>query len=328
MNFKYHERTGASYGFCLVKSVEKKTNKNGGVYLDFVLSDKSGEIPGKLWNYDEDIHGFFEPNMLIKVQGVISQFNGADQIKIERIRPAIEADQLNIDDFVPAASYSGTDMFNELVSIVESFSDEDIKKLVLTMLNENKEKLLFFPAAFKLHHAMRGGLLFHTLSIVRLAQSVCSIYPFVDGDLLIGGAVLHDIAKLSELEAGDTGIVTSYSVEGTLLGHLVMGAMMVDKAAERLGIDHEKAMLIEHMLISHHGDPEFGAAVRPLFLEADILAALDRLDSRIAEVNGAVAGVDVGKFSPKQWALDNRSFYNHGRADATLTAELGIESDK
>ncbi len=322
MNFTYHEKSGTHTGYCLVKSCERKLNKNGEPYLDLILSDRSGEINAKLWKYDENLHGVYETNTLIKVQGTITKFNDADQLRIDRIRKVNETDDVKIEDYVSSAVYTGEMMFDELIRIADSFSDSEISLLVKTILNENKEKLLYYPAAFKLHHAMRSGLLQHTLSIVRLAQSICKIYPYVDADLLLGGAMLHDIAKLDELIAGETGIASGYSVEGTLLGHLVKGAMLVDKTAERLGISHDKAVLLEHMLISHHGDPEFGAAVRPLFIEADILSALDRLDARIVEVNNAVSGVDEGSFSSRQWALDNRAFYNHGRVDVTTETKL------
>ncbi len=322
MNFTYHEKSGTHTGYCIVKSCVRKLNKNGEPYLDMVLSDRSGEINAKLWKYDENLHGFYEPNSLIKVQGTITKFNDADQLRIDRIRKVNETDDVKIEDYVSSAVYTGDMMFDELMSLAEGFNDKDLSLLVTTILTENKEKLLYYPAAFKLHHAMRSGLLQHTLSIVRLAQSVCKIYPFVDSDLLLGGAILHDIAKLEELISNETGIASGYSVEGTLIGHLVKGAMLVDKTAEKLGVSHEKAVLLEHMLISHHGDPEFGAAVRPLFIEADILAALDRLDARIVEVNNAVSGVEAGAFSTRQWALDNRAFYNHGRVDVTQETKL------
>lgn len=324
MNFSYHEKSGTHTGYCLVKSCERKLNKNGEPYLDMVLSDRSGEINAKLWKYDENIHGVYEVNTLVKVQGIITKFNDADQLRVDRIRKVNETDNVKIEDYVTSAAYSGEMMFDELIGIADTFADEELKSIVKTILYDNKEKLLYYPAAFKLHHAMRSGLLQHTLSIVRLAQGVCRIYPFVDSDLLLSGAMLHDIAKLEELVAGETGIASGYSVEGTLLGHLVKGAMLIDKTAERLGISHDKAVLLEHMLISHHGDPEFGAAVRPLFIEADILSALDRLDARIVEVNNAVSGVEAGGFSSRQWALDNRSFYNHGRVDVTQETNLGL----
>ncbi len=324
MNFSYHEKSGTHTGYGLVKSCERKLNKNGEPYLDMVLSDRSGEINAKLWKYDENLHGVYEVNTLVKVQGIITKFNDADQLRIDRIRKVNETDNVCVEDYVTSAVYSGEMMFNELVDIADNFKDEELKLLVRTILTENKEKLLYYPAAFKLHHAMRSGLLQHTLSIVRLAQGVCKIYPFVDADLLLSGAMLHDIAKLEELVAGETGIASGYSVEGTLLGHLVKGAILIDKTAEKLGVSHDKAVLLEHMLISHHGDPEFGAAVRPLFIEADILSALDRLDARIVEVNNAVSGVDAGGFSTRQWALDNRAFYNHGRVDVTTQTNLGL----
>ncbi len=324
MNFSYHEKSGTHTGFCLVKSCERKLNKNGEPYLDMVLSDRSGEINAKLWKYDETVHGVYETNSLVKVQGIITKFNDADQLRVDRIRKVNETDGVKIEDYVSSAVYSGEMMFDELIAVADAFADGELKMLVKTILEENKEKLLYYPAAFKLHHAMRSGLLQHTLSIVRLAQGVCRIYPFVDSDLLLSGAILHDIAKLDELVAGETGIASGYSVEGTLLGHLVKGAMLVDKTAERLGVSHDKAVLLEHMLVSHHGDPEFGAAVRPLFIEADILSALDRLDARIVEVNNAVSGVESGGFSTRQWALDNRAFYNHGRVDVTQETNLGL----
>ncbi len=324
MNFSYHEKSGTHTGFCLIKSCDKKINKNNEAYLDMVLSDRSGEINAKLWKYDENLHGTYEPNTLVKVQGTISKYNESDQLRIDRIRRVVESDGVKIEDYVSSAAYSGEVMFNELIKISEGFEDKEIALLVKSILNSSREKLIYYPAAFKLHHAMRSGLLQHTLSIVRLAENVCKIYPFVNSDLLLGGAMLHDIAKLEELVSGETGIATGYSVEGTLLGHLVKGAMLIDKTAQELGVSKDKAVLLEHMLISHHGDPEFGAAVRPLFIEAEILSSLDRLDARIVEVNNAVSGVEAGGFSTRQWALDNRAFYNHGLGDLTKETNLDL----
>ena len=324
LNFEYHAKSGVHTGFCLIKSCEQKLNKRGEPYLDMVLGDSSGEISAKLWNYNEELHGTFAVNTVVKVQGTISEFNGSDQLRIDRIRRAVESDNVKIEDFVASAAYGSEAMFDELIRLTQQFQDKELALLTSAVLNENRDTLLYYPAAFKLHHAMRGGLLQHTLSLVRLAQSVAKIYPFINEDLLLCGAMLHDVAKLRELIADETGIATGYSVKGTLLGHLVMGAMMVEEAAKKLGIPEEKAVLVEHMLISHHGDPEFGAAVRPLFIEADILSALDRLDARIVEENGALNGVQAGAFSNRQWALDNRSFYNHGLGHPENETDLGL----
>ena len=324
LNFEHHAKSGTVTGFCLIKSCEKKLNKRGEPYLDMVLGDSSGEISAKLWNYSEELHGVFAVNSVIKVQGTISEFNGSDQLRIDRIRRAVESDNVKIEDFVTSAVYGGGAMYQELLRLTKQFRDKDLALLAETVLEENRDTLLYYPAAFKLHHAMRGGLLQHTLSLVRLAQSVAKIYPFINEDLLLTGAMLHDIAKLQELIADETGIATGYSVKGTLLGHLIMGAMMVEQTAQKLGIPEEKAVLVEHMLISHHGDPEFGAAVRPLFIEADILSALDRLDARIVEEEGALNGVQPGSFSNRQWALDNRAFYNHGLGHPENETNLGL----
>ena len=303
MNFKDIGNNGAVEGFAVIKQCEKKMTKNGSYYLDLVLSDKDGEIFAKLWDYNEAAHGKYETDMFVKIRGVISQYNGHDQLKIDRIRPVIESDNVDVSDFVKSADYSGEEMYNHLLSLVNAFKDEDLKKVVSYLLEENKEKILYFPAAFRLHHAIRCGLLMHTASIVKLCESVCKVYPFVNRELLLSGAILHDIAKTVEFDVKETGIASGYTVEGNLLGHLVMGAMMVKEASQKLNIDGEKSMLLQHMILSHHGEPEFGAAVRPLFLEAELLSQLDLMDARVYEIMDAVNGIEKGEFTNRLWAL-------------------------
>lgn len=322
MNFTPIDGSGLVDGFCLIKSIDQKTSSKGDTYLDMTLSDSSGEINAKLWRYNKATHGEYGVNDLIKIRGMISQYNGTDQLKIEKIRPVAPEDGVNVSDFVKSADYSGEQMFNELHGIAEDFSDSDLKRIVTAILDDNRLALLYWPAAFKLHHAVRGGLLLHTLSIVRLAEGVCKVYPFVDRELLISGAILHDIAKLSEFKVADTGIATGYSAEGNLLGHLAMGAMVIDKYAEKLNINPKTAMLLEHMVLSHHGEPEFGAAVRPMFIEAELLSELDLMDSRIYEMREAVSAAPPEDFSARVWAMDNRKLYNHTRTDLNKKTEL------
>ena len=313
MNLKSIDDSGRVEGFCIVKSVEKKTSSKGDVYLDFTLGDSSGEINAKLWRYIPAEHGEYKAQDIVKVRGTVSAYNGADQLRIERIRTAFEDDKVKIEDLVRSVGYSGEEMFEELFSLAQGFSDAELKSVVTEILSDNKEKLIYFPAAFKLHHAVRGGLLMHVLSIVRLCESVCAIYPFVDRELLISGAILHDIAKLEEFEVGELGIAQGYTVEGNLLGHLAMGAAKIDEYAKRLGISRKTSVLLQHMILSHHGEPEFGAAVRPMFIEAEILAELDLLDSRIYEMREAVSSVKPDEFSGRMWALNDRKLYNHSR---------------
>lgn len=322
MNFTPIDNNALVEGFCIIKSVEKKTSSKGDSYLDMTLGDSDGEINAKLWRYSPEIHGEYDANQIVKVRGTVSQYNGADQLRVERIRIAMPEDNINPEDFVKSAEFSGEEMFDELLNLSLSFNDENLKLLVSEILKDNRLKLLYWPAAFKLHHAVRGGLLLHTLSIVRLAEAVCKIYPFVDRELLISGAILHDIAKLSEFEVADTGIASGYSVEGNLLGHLTMGAMVINKYAEKLGTDKKTAMLLEHMVLSHHGEPDFGAAVRPSFIEAELLSELDLMDSRVYEMREAVQNTEAESFSGKLWAMDNRKLYNHNRTDLDKTTNL------
>lgn len=313
---------GTSEGYCLVKSIEKKVNVKGVPYLDLVLCDKTGEINAKLWDYKEFIHGEYSVGELIKIRGTVTQYNGADQLRIDKIRAVAESDAVDINDFVPSAEYPGKLMLDNIYSYIDGISDIQIKTLTKALITDCEEKLLFWPAAYKLHHAMRGGLLYHTLSILRLADSVCNIYPSVDRDLLVAGAVLHDICKIDEFDISPAGIVTNYSVRGELLGHLVMGGMKIQQKAKQLGIEGECVTLLEHMVISHHGTPEFGAAVRPMFLEAEILSQLDTLDATVFEIADALSETEKGGFSPRQWALDNRKLYNHGRRNISPKANL------
>lgn len=322
MNFTPIDNKGLVEGFCIIKSIDKKTSSKGDSYLDITLGDSDGEINAKLWRYSPEVHGEYDANQIVKVRGTISEYNGQDQLRVERIRPTTPEDNVKAEDFVKTADYSGDEMFQELYSLAQNFTDNDLKLIVSEILKDTKFSLLYWPAAFKLHHAVRGGLLLHTLSIVRLAQGVCKIYPFVDRDLLIAGAILHDIAKLSEFEVADSGIATGYSIEGNLLGHLAMGAMVINKYAEKLGINKETAMLLEHMVLSHHGEPEFGAAVRPSFIEAELLSELDLMDSRVYEMREAVQGTKENEFSGKLWAMDNRKLYNHNRTDLNNPPKL------
>ena len=152
---------------------------------------------------------------------------------------------------------------------------------------------------------------------------VQEIRQWFDGPLLLSGAILHDVAKTWELEANNLGLVKGYTTEGELIGHLVKGAMYIDEKARDLGVAPEKAALLEHMLLSHHGQPEYGSPVRPMFLEAEILSQLDALDATIFEIHAATSKVEPGKFTDRQWALDNRKLFNHGRTTTEHKVNLG-----
>ncbi len=322
MKFIECEKAGVVECFALVKSCEKKAAKNGTNFLDVVLADCEGEVYAKMWDFREGVNFLPEVNTIIKARGTLQQYNGNDQFIIQRIRAAVPSDNINMSDFVKSADYSGEAMLGAIIVLVNEFKDEDLKNVVLEMIKDNKEKLFVFPAAEKLHHAMTGGLLYHTLSIVRLAECICSIYPFVDRELLLSGAILHDIAKIREYTTNPAGMVDGHTLEGMLLGHLVMGAEDVGRKCDELNVPEEKKFLLQHMLISHHGKLEFGAAVRPSFIEAELLSQLDLLDANMFEMADALKDVAAGGFTNRLWMLDNRRFYNHGRMDVEPSAKI------
>lgn len=313
MNFTPVSGTQFCEGFCLIKSADKRMTAKGAAYLNLMLSDNDGDIDAKLWDYRETPDTVFEKYDFVKVRGQFVQFNDQKQFRIDRIRRVTPEDNVNIEDYVPSACLPGNVMLEEIQNIVMDFTDADIKNLVMCLLEKYKEQLIYWPAAKALHHAVRGGLLMHTLTMLRMADRVCEVYTYVNHDLLFAGVILHDIAKIQEIDAAVTGVPGDYTVQGNLLGHLVMGAIEVDRVGRELGIDQDTLMLLEHMLISHHGVPEYGAAKYPMIIEAEVLSALDDLDAKMYEFSTEIFKTDVGEFTPKQWSLDNRILYNHGR---------------
>lgn len=198
-----------------------------------MLGDKSDELPAKLWDYTDN--GLFAPDMVVKVRGTVEQYNGRDQFRISQIRPAADSDNYNLSDLVPASEVGGAQIYDMLMRRVNAFQDADFKAIVSGIMEDHKEALVRYPAALRLHHAIVGGLMLHTVSIVRLAESLCQIYPNVDKELLLSGAILHDVAKTWELEANNLGLVKGYTTEGELIGHLVKGAMYIDEKGTRPG---------------------------------------------------------------------------------------------
>ncbi len=305
--------------FAMIKELAEKKDKNGNGYLDIIVigSDKK-EYPAKVWRFENN--GLYETGDVIEIEYTVDNYKGRPQLNISSIK---KADSQLASQFVPSSEYDGKSVFSMLLEKANNFSDADFKKIVTHIMLENREKLEVYPAAYRLHHAIVGGLMLHTASIVEMAEKICQIYPNINRELLLSGAILHDVAKTFEMETGKTGLCTGYSVGGELIGHLVKGAMYIEDTAVKLGVDYDKAVLLEHMVLSHHGVPEYGSPVRPMFLEAEILSTLDSLDATIFEINNATGKVEAGKFTDRQWALDNRKLYNHGLSEFEHKVNLG-----
>lgn len=295
-------------GFCLVRSCQVRTNVKGTPYLDLVLADCEGESVAKLWDYSPEM-GAYESEDIVKVRGVITVWKDTEQLKIDRIRHATEDDGYDLSLLLPCAPFDPAWLYDELYALAGGFENEDLRMLVQYLLREHREALLRFPAALKLHHATRGGLLHHSWTIVQLARGVCDTYPLLDRELVYAGAILHDIGKLAELETGKLGIASAYTAPGQLLGHISIGVSMISEAGQLLGVSDETVLLLEHMLLSHHDKPEFGSPKPPMFPEAEVLSELDLLDSRLYAMFSALDGVQPGAFSERIWSLDNRMLY-------------------
>jgi len=305
--------------YAMIKELTEKKDKNGNGYLDIILvaSDKK-EYPGKVWRFENN--GKFAEGDVVEVEYSVDNYKGKTQLNISALKKA--PDDM-IKDFVPASEHDGKAVFSALLNKVNNFNDNELKAIVTEIMLKNREKLEVFPAAYRLHHAIVGGLMLHTASIVEMAEKTCTVYPNINRELLLSGAILHDVAKTFEMSTGKTGLCTGYTVGGNLIGHLVKGAMYIEDTAKSLGIESEKVTLLEHMVLSHHGTPEYGSPVRPMFLEAEILSALDTLDATIFEINNASSKVKEGEFTDRQWALDNRKLYNHGLSSTEYKVNLG-----
>ncbi len=300
---------GTTEGFCLVKSAAVRTDVKGSEYLDMVLADSDGECVAKLWNYSRLTYGEYDANDVVKVRGTVQVWKDTEQFKIDRIRKVTPDDRVDMSAIIPCAPFDPQDMYDELYDVAAAFQNEDLKRIVQYLLRENREQLLLFPAGVKLHHATRGGLLHHTVSVLHLAQRIAELYPSLHKDLLFAGAILHDIGKLKELDANTLGIAGAYTNEGQLLGHINVGMAMIASAAEITMISPKTAMLLEHMILSLHGKPEFGSPRLPMFPEAEVLSVCDLLDSKMYEMDAALDGVATDGFSERLWALDNRQLY-------------------
>lgn len=305
--------------FALIKELNEKKDKNGNGYLDLIVigSDKK-EYPAKVWRFDNN--GQFEQNDVVEIEYTLDNYKGKAQLTITTIK---KAPSEMIKEFIPESEYDGKIVFSMLLKKVNEFKDEELKAIVKDIMLTNREALEVYPAAYRLHHAIVGGLMLHTASIVEMAEKTCEVYPNINRELLLSGAILHDVAKTFEMQTGKTGLCSGYTVGGELIGHLVKGAIFIDETAKKLGIDSEKVTLLEHMILSHHGVPEYGSPVRPMFLEAEILSTLDALDATVFEINNATGKVEAGEFTDRQWALDNRKLFNHGLSSTEHKVNLG-----
>jgi len=298
--------------FFMVKMIAVKTGSNRKKYLDVLLGDMTGEISCKKWDLaDEELEGIsqIKEGDLVKVKAQVNEWNGMKQLKISRIRKGQKEDSTDIHDFIKAAPEDPEEMYAFILDRADSLKDDDFRRLCLKFLEGSKEKLLYYPAAQKNHHAEMAGLLWHIKRMLLAGESLCGVYTDLNRDMLLAGVILHDAQKLNEIISNEYGISSGYSFEGMMLGHIVQGVKELDREMKEMDFPEEKAIMTEHMILSHHYEPEYGSPKRPLFPEAEMLHHLDMIDARMYDMEDALVKTAPGEFSERVWTLENRRIY-------------------
>jgi 3'-5' exoribonuclease len=264
----------------LVHSKEIRQKKSGELYLSLLLGDRTGDLDAKMWDNVNEVVDDFDRDDFVKVKGLIQVFHNRPQLTIHKVR-RMDDSEIEFGDYFPSSRRDPDEMWTELRGIVAGMTNPHLKGLLEALLDDEDVSRLYrrAPAAKQIHHAYLGGLIEHVLSLCALARMTAGHYPNVDLDLLLTGVVLHDIGKIYELNY-ERGF--SYSNDGQLLGHINIGLRMVaDKVRGLPGFPPPLRSLVDHMILSHHGQLEFGSPKLPQFPEALLLHFLDDLDSKM-----------------------------------------------
>lgn len=327
----------ANGGLFLVQSKDVREGKTGKKYMSLTLMDSSGEIDARMWDNVETASVVFERDDFIRVEGEIQEYQGKQQLILHRLKKA-QDDEVELKDFLPASKRDASEMWSELEATIAGLHDPHLKALLNAIFADPRIAQGFrtAPAAKSIHHAWLGGLLEHVLSMCEIARRVgqhyCTAgYP-VDLDLLLAGTILHDIGKIDELNYARS---FSYSTSGQLLGHIVMGVQMIEEKLRGLpDFPPKLRMLLEHMILGHHGQIEFGSPKLPVFLEALLLAQIDNLDSKMATMLSSLErdrdpGAEWAGYNPalERQVLDKKTFLNEQPAAApSATAAISAKA--
>ena len=275
-----HENATVTAYFALA-SIQVREKKQGtGQYLALVLADRTGQFEARMWEEFASALANCGEGCHVKVQGLIQRYQGKFQITLSKMRLAADS-EIDPADFVPTTQFNVEEMWGELRESVERFANEDLKRLVFAFLDDGEIASSYksAPAAKVLHHAWIGGLLEHVLTLVRVCRATAVFYPEVDADLVVTGAILHDIGKVKELSWKSS---FGYTLEGQMIGHIsIAQGMLREKVMQLAPFPEKLRVLVEHMILSHHGRYEFGSPKLPMTPEAILLSALDDLEAKM-----------------------------------------------
>ncbi|MBO9128738.1 3'-5' exoribonuclease YhaM [Bacillus sp. 165] len=292
--------------YLLIKSSMKGTASNGKPFLTLILQDQSGDIEAKLWDVSKDDEENYAAERIVKVLGDIQNYKGRIQLKLKQIRLAQPHEAPDASDFIEKAPLTKEVMIEKVTQYVFEMRNPNIQRITRHLIKKYQTSFFDYPAATKNHHEFVSGLAYHVVSMLDLAKAIAHLYPTLDKDLLYAGVILHDLGKVTELSGP---ISTTYTVEGNLIGHISIMVSEIAKAAEELNIQGEEVMVLQHIVLSHHGKPEWGSPKPPMIKEAEVLHYIDNLDAKMNMLDRALVRVKPGEFTERVFALDNRSFY-------------------
>ena len=308
----------------LVKDKVMAMAKNGKPYLTLKLMDKTGEVDAKVWDHADEIGALFDKNDFLAVRAKASIYLGKMQLILSELRLFPE-DQVDLADFLPETDRDINLMVDELKEVVASIRNPDLKRLLTAFFGDPEllAKYRVAPAAKGMHHVYLGGLLEHSLAVAKLVDAITPLYRDLNRDLLIAGALLHDIGKVREMTYVRC---FDYTDEGKLIGHITIGVeMLQERIASLPGFPAELGMLLKHMLLSHHGQYEYGSPKRPKTMEATILNYLDDLDSKI---NGIRTHIRKEPDNPSRWTTYHRLYDRYFFKENCLQGEELLNPDQ
>ncbi len=300
-------------GFYSLRDFAIQKSKNGSNYIKAGISDASGSVIAMCWDTKGN-HNVTHENIggIVKVAGVMNSYNGSPQFVIEQIRNITQTDhdQFDMSDLAPVAPIDVNATKGDVEALIESITDDDYRNFAKTLLSSNEKDFISYPAGKSVHHGFKAGLLMHTRNMMVMADLISQMYPgILNRDLLLCGALAHDMAKIEEFDVNDLMLVKDYSAQGQLLGHLYIGAQKAAKIAEDQNLPQEKSELIQHLILSHHGSTEMGSPVSPKCAEAEALHLIDMMDSRMEIYAEEYEDLETGEFSQKaNWALSHRIY--------------------
>lgn len=293
------------YGMLLVTSAAKCVNDKSS-YMNVSFQDKSGTIEAKKWDASDEDVATLVPGAVVNVQGIVNSYKGQLQLKIQAVSKVEDLSNVDLTQFQRVSPIPLSEMKAKLDKYLNSFTNKDVETITRAVISHFYDKYISYPAAVKIHHEFASGILHHSLAMADLAEAISKCYPSVDRDLLVAGALMHDIGKTIEYENPLTPQVT---LEGKLIGHISIMYAEFRKIVDDLNIKSEVPLLLEHMILAHHGKLEFGSPVLPSTREALLLSEIDMMDSRMMVLDKAFASVEPGEFTPRLWMMDDTAFY-------------------